>query len=287
MGDSAESARENLGNSRNQIHAAKHWAFTLNNYTHEDIESIKALDSAKVPIITFQEEVGESGTPHLQGSLTFALKGRPFGLGLSNRIHWEKKRGTVTELRNYTVKDESRVEGGIRYMRGWEPAVKYVEVIHEMREWQKTILRILDGQRCDRTIYWYWEGTGGVGKTKFCKYVFTHYEDVIVLGGKAADMKHAVVQFKEKNERLPKIILVDIPRSTMEGGHISYQGIEEVKNMFFFSGKYEGGQVCGEPPHMVIFANEEPVYSKLSSDRWSVHEITMGQQSRICFDAAS
>ena len=217
---SSDSSEMNLGNTRSQIPCAKHWCFTLNNHTVEDIEMIKGLDSSKVPIITFQEEVGENGTKHIQGSLSFKTKSRPMGLGLSKRIHWEKKRGTVEEMREYTVKDESKMSGGIRYLRGWEPDKPYIEIIDELRDWQKEIMDILDKEIEDRKIYWYWEDIGGIGKTKFCKYVFTHYEDVVVLGGKAGDMKHCVVQYKEKNNRLPKIILVDMPRCSMD--YISY-----------------------------------------------------------------
>lgn len=43
--------------------------------------------------------------------------------------------------------------------------------------------------------------------------------------------------------------------------------------MLFYSGKYEGGMVCGPSPHLCIFANERPDLIKLSSDRWKVFEI--------------
>lgn len=46
---------------------SRNWCFTLNNYTPEDIKIITNLDCKYV----FQEEKGESGTPHLQGLLCF------------------------------------------------------------------------------------------------------------------------------------------------------------------------------------------------------------------------
>ena len=55
--------------------------------------------------------------------------------------------------------------------------------------------------------------------------------------------------------------------------YLSWCGIEEIKDMFFYSGKYEGGMVCGENPHVIIFANEEPPLEKMSNDRWRVIEI--------------
>jgi len=257
--------------SKKQISPAKHWCWTLNNHSTSDVSSIKGLDSSIVPVITFQEEIGESGTRHLQGTMSFKNKMRPMSLGLSDKIHWEKMKGTCEEARCYTVKNESRVSDGIRYIRGWEEHKPYVEHIDELYAWQKDICMILEQEPDDREIHWYWEATGGIGKTKFCKYVFTHYDNVVVLGGKASDMKMAIVQYRDKNKKLPKIILIDMPRCTMD--YISYQGVEEIKNMFFFSGKYEGGMVCGQPPHMICFANEPPDKEKLSKDRWNIKEI--------------
>ena len=64
------------------------------------------------------------------------------------------------------------------------------------------------------------------------------------------------------------MIIIDIPRSKSE--FVSYSGIEEIKDMFFFCGKYESSMVCGENPHVIVFSNTEPDYDKLSSDRWSI-----------------
>ena len=260
------------GNTK-QISPAKHWLFTLNNYNTSDITSIKEISSSIVPILTFQEEIGEGGTPHLQGSLTFANKSRPFSLGLNSNIHWEKKsnKSTMEQFRGYCIKEDTRKPDGIRYMRGWEPEVEYVEKIDNFYEWENECINILSQGVDSRKIYWLWESSGNIGKTVFCKWVFTHYQDVVVLGGKAADMKNAIVNYKTTNKKLPKIVLIDIPRSIVD--FVSYQGIEEIKNMFFYSGKYKGGMICGESPHMLIFANEEPNYDKLSSDRWVVKHL--------------
>lgn len=45
------------------------WCFTLNNFTEADIEWFKGLECRR---IRASKEVGESGTPHLQGVITFA-----------------------------------------------------------------------------------------------------------------------------------------------------------------------------------------------------------------------
>ena len=86
-------------------------------------------------------------------------------------------------------------------------------------------------------------------------------------------MKNGILEYEEKNHALPKIVLINIPRC-QDTDHISWQGIEEIKDMFFFSPKYHGGQVCHANPHLFIFSNEEPPLWKMSEDRWVVHEIT-------------
>jgi len=43
--------------------------------------------------------------------------------------------------------------------------------------------------------------------------------------------------------------------------------------MYFYSGKYEGGMICGNCPHVLIFANEPRDTSKLAHDRWVIEEL--------------
>ena len=89
-----------------------------------------------------------------------------------------------------------------------------------------------------------------------------------MLSGKAGDMKNGIVQYGN----IPKVVLINMPRSS--GGFISYSGIEQIKDMFFFSGKYEGGMICGKCPHVVIFANEPPDEGMMSMDRWVITAIS-------------
>lgn len=68
-----------------------------------------------------------------------------------------------------------------------------------------------------------------------------------------------------ENYALPEVILINIPR--VNKNHVSISGIEQIKDMFFFSPKYEGGMICGPSPHVMIFANEPMESGKLSCDR--------------------
>ncbi len=68
----------------------KNWAFTLNNYTEEEEEALKNLVPDTVKYLIFQPEVGENGTPHLQGYMQVRKKRTLGGVKkLQGRAHWE------------------------------------------------------------------------------------------------------------------------------------------------------------------------------------------------------
>lgn len=222
-----------------------------------------------------QTEVSPTtGKPHLQGSIWCKNKHRDTEFKTLKGGHFETLKD-VDDVSNYCNKDETH-DGIYRVSWGF-PEPKYIETIpdEKLYDWELDILTKLKLEPDKRSLFWYWEPDGCAGKTTFQKYLFTNFENVIVLSGKACDMKNGIIAYQEKNKCLPKIVLINIPKSRLN--HVSYAGLEEIKDMFFYSGKYEGGMVCGKSPHVFIFANEEPDTSKMSSDRFKVHEINVYQ----------
>ena len=102
--NSSNSSKGKSGNTK-QISPAKHWVFTLNNYTKDDITSFSSNSSIKRYI--FQEETGESGTPHLQGYLEFSTKKRPKSVFKNQKIHWEKCKNVKASI-EYCCKEDTR-----------------------------------------------------------------------------------------------------------------------------------------------------------------------------------
>ena len=255
---------------KKQISPKKHWCFTHPNYTEEDIAmwKKKALDP-NVELLVFQTEMAPStGLIHLQGTISFHDKVRPLNEISSKKVHWEPRKGNKQQSCLYCVKlEEVRPEPYLKFCHGWR-APEIIRTITPDRWWQQEIIKIVEEEPDDRTIHWYWSEAGGIGKTAMLKYLNVHY-GAIPCSGKGADMRNAIRDYAETNGYTPKIIIVPIPRS-FSVEYLSFEGIEQAKDMIFYSGKYEGGVVCGNPPHLIVLANVAPDESKMSADRWHV-----------------
>lgn len=86
--------------------AVKTWIYTLNNYTEEELTALRALTASRHRSC---HEVGESGTPHLQGCITFKRGYRATQLKkLFPRAHWEIARSRDPE--NYCIKGDIMID---------------------------------------------------------------------------------------------------------------------------------------------------------------------------------
>jgi len=89
------------------------WCYTINNYVEDDVLKLRALHTDaknKVLYHAFQAEVGENGTPHLQGYIAFTgTKMRSTVANLvSKRAHLERTKGTPAEASDYCLDDAKR-----------------------------------------------------------------------------------------------------------------------------------------------------------------------------------
>lgn len=86
---------------------ARHWCFTLNNYVDEDVTRIRELGGSNAAeFVVFGREVGESGTPHLQGYICFSRRTslRCAREAVGTRAHLEIMRGTPSQAAAYCEK---------------------------------------------------------------------------------------------------------------------------------------------------------------------------------------
>ncbi len=244
-----------------QISPAKHWVFTYNNATPIQISSIVLKFQLIAKKYYFAEEIGESGTPHLQGVVEFKKKVRPNTALGGHSLHWEKRKGTWDEAVEYCQKDN-----GDKHFWGFKPrrALKALPCEIMLFPWQQSVMDIVNGEPDDRTIHWIWEPVGNVGKTTFIKWLMRFHE-AVPLEGKKNDILHIAA------ENPSDLYVFDMERSLEN--FVSYASIEKVKNGCFMSGKYEGKIVNGNCPHLIVFANFAPETEKLSLDRWKILQI--------------
>lgn len=289
---------------------AKNWCFTLNNYSDEDCTRFNALDSNdRVQYLVYGKETGENGTPHLQGFVQFrdrlrfnavsAIIGRAAHLERARNvpasITYCKKDGDFVEIGSQTGGSGSRtdldefkdaVKGGMLslqeirenhsevYAKYTRFCLQYVDdnspdkelPDHAFRGWQADLNEFLNRAPDDRTISFVVDHEGNSGKTWFAhKYSQSHDGVQVLQPGKKADMAYAL-------DSSIRVLFVDAPRSK-QGEFLQYDFLEDVKNGYVFSTKYESRVKQLGRCHVVVMMNETPDMAKLSLDRYNIIDV--------------
>lgn len=249
-----------------------YYSFTFNSYKNNmemmELTYLLGVLEHECDWYIIQEETGESGNLHLQGSLKLKKKKRLSELfHLNPKIHWEVTQ-KITASAAYCSRISKRT--GNLYTHGFHVPLNQVCKTKEPKGWQLEVMDIINGPVNDRDIWWFWEPIGNVGKSELCKYLVVHHNG-LMLSGKNNDIFHMV----SKNPDRRKLFIVDIPRCSLE--HINYNAIEAIKNGLIFSGKYQGCQIVFDRPHVIVFANEKPHTRSMSLDHWKIVEIKTTQ----------
>lgn len=106
-------------NNDNNAHCS--WLMTWNNYTEADVERLNRLEKGEIKYICFAKEVGESGTPHLQGVIQLEgskAKKKPGVLKLLDFENWQNTKCWILPMKaenifqaiNYCKKGEQSKE---------------------------------------------------------------------------------------------------------------------------------------------------------------------------------
>lgn len=238
--------------------------FTWNNYTEDEWTQLTQTLRAKAKSWIVGKEVGDSGTPHLQGYVEWN-KQTDFTVlkKINAAIHWEPAKGTREQNVKYCSKDGDYECFGLPLSRTRRLLKKYDGVT--WYEWQAKIIELVDSKRTERDIVWVRDSVGNKGKSYLAKFLVLKY-DAIISQGKSADVFNQVKQWLEEHpEADPSLCVLDVPRSSF--GFLNYGLLEQLKNGCLYSGKYEGGKCLFDPPHVVVFANMLPKDGEFSDDR--------------------
>jgi len=131
--------------------ASKSWCFTLNNYTEQETKYLKEILGSNGSFI-LGYEIGESGTPHIQGYVKFHNKCRPMEKIENKRIHWEKCKGTELQNIEYCTKDKKF------YINFYRPLIDPLEG-KTYYEWQQKIFNVVSSEEdtgANRHVHWVW-----------------------------------------------------------------------------------------------------------------------------------
>lgn len=241
------------GNTK-QISPAKKWVFTWNNYNNDDFLNIQNILSEKSSKYVIGKEIGESGTKHLQGYVEFDKKIRPSRL-VSEKIHWEKAKGSMEDNLKYCTKDNDYVTYKMKLKR--QPKILKHEQLYE---WQKNIVTLANTEPDDRTIHWFWNEKGNLGKTQLVKYLIKHH-DAIQLDGRGKDIAYIASEYEAD------IYILILPKNETS---VDYASIEKIKDGVYCNVKFKGRPILRANPHFFVFANCEPDTEALSEDRWKI-----------------
>lgn len=287
---------------------AKHWCFTLNNYTPSDLDRLSTpIDD--VDYLIYGKEVSSTGTPHLQGFVSFQSRKRlQQVISLIGQCHCSVTRSISGSI-EYCKKDGDYTEVGLPPSR----LPKDKESENEMEAFKQSVkegvtnmkdLREMHSSICasyPRFVVEYIEDHEPPPETS--RYELKDWQSelyrklilppdpreiifiVDIIGNKGKTwFSHYYCDLHENAQIIipgkkadmahtirsgMKVFFLDCPRSK-QGEFIQYDFLEELKNGRIFSPKYESRVKKFKIPHVVVFMNERPCMDKLSEDRYSV-----------------
>lgn len=262
---------QTLGNTKASAKRKRKWLITINNWTEEEFTQMKhEFDVPGSKWIIGKEIAPTTGTPHLHGYCHWKNARSDTSLKkIFPRANLRFCRGSDIQCGKYCTKEGGETIGNFSCEDFSDKLKKLNMKRYENVKWKPWQRQVLKLENTERTIHWFWEATGDVGKSFLCKYMVLT-RNIILCEGKKADIFNQVNSMLLK-EKIPEVVVCDIPRQSID--YINYGVLESLKNGCLYSGKYEGGVCCFPSPLIICFANEAPDTSKMSKDRWNVVHI--------------
>lgn len=236
---------------------SRNWCFTVNNYTDSDIE---CFNSVECVYIVYGREVGESGTPHLQGYIEFKNQRHLGGMKKVHKTaHWEARRGTQKQAIDYCMKDGDFIERGEIKAQGKRTdlasaceAIKaksfdpmdfpevYAKYSSGLDKLRRSLYKDRDPNHPPEILWLY--GKAGVGKTKYAMDKF---------GVDEVYIKNSTKWWA--GYRQQKCILVDD-----FDGSWPYRDFLRFLDRYPYTGEVKGGDIPINSPHIIITCEFPP-----------------------------
>lgn len=234
----------------------KRWCFTLNNYTDNEYNHFIDIP-CKYLIIG--KEVGENGTPHLQGYIVFETNKRLSAVKReNNRAHWELARGDTASNVTYCSKDGNFLEKGVRPKSRADLALvqhdKWKDVIRSAKEgraqdeypreyiqYNSTILRLYEPRLETLNSFsglWFY-GEPGTGKSRKARNDFPGLYDKLINKWWDGYIDQSCV------------LIDDLGRDHLFMGSF----LKRWADHYPFRGEYKGGSKVIRPQTIVVTSN--------------------------------
>lgn len=260
----------NTKTSTSRINQLSGWFFTWNNYPDNFLETLETVFKKICVKYIFEKEIGENGTPHIQGCIKLKKAMRWTEFKLPKEIHWEKTRNEESAIK-YCEKDALDRNGADCWKFGFP---KPIRIIHELLDWQKEAENILTTECTDfsnRELNWWYDYEGKRGKSVFCKYMAVKHKTLVIQGGKLADIMNIIFNTDMDN---CKSVIIDVPRANKNA--VSYAAIECIMNGMITNTKFETGVKIFNPPTIMVLCNYPPDATNdwVSADRMKIKDIT-------------
>jgi len=201
-------------------------------------------------------------------------------------IQVQRMMGTWEEAVNYCTKKDTRNDANEQPFYSSGVVVPYagadIEFLNEYYnryDWQNRLFEILFEviptklrDPNDRDIIWITDKQGNSGKSKFVKYCCFYNKSCTKISfGSAGQLRSSIIHAGAK-----VCYFVDMPRTLGTDDSINsiMSALEDTLNGFITSSYYgESKTLLMQPPHVVVFSNDDAPISKMSSDRWKVYHI--------------
>lgn len=278
--------------------AARNWCFTLNNPT-APIE----WPSDKITYAVYQKEKGENGTEHYQGYVELKNVQRLSALKkILPTAHWEIRRGTQEQARDYAMKEDTRIDGPWEFgelkaqgkRNDLEQAYKLLKeggakrVAQEMptvyikfhRGLHALEAALDEPEKEDGFVPRPWQQKilDLVSKPADDRKIIW-VKDTVGNNGKSRLAVHLqknynAVQLSGRIQDMAymynkePIVVIDVPRTQAENIDHLYAFAETLKNGVIISTKYESRRKMFKPPHVIFFTNFAH-----DSDKWSYDRV--------------
>ena len=140
---------------------------------------------------------------------------------------------------------------------------------HPWRPFQQQIWNILESDGNKDYIYWLKDEMGGTGKSTFKKIWFLLHQDTTLIFTESGKRDILHIARKVVNR---KVVIFDFPMGT-DMKEIDYTCIENLHDNSFTVAKFDGEMHMGKKGHVLVIANQEPVWGNIRASRWRFGEI--------------